>query len=604
MHSAPERLNIMGKGNRSRQDRALETVAVTEETYTKNIKRTTRIVTIIVALFLIACIALTTVVNTGILVRLSNVAKTKNYSVNGSILSYLIYSQAQQLAYNYQQYGLDTTVEDILATSYGPAEEGKTYFDYFAESSLASIKQMLILCEYADANGIKLSEDDIKDIDENIAALEEAAASNYYSTSQYIKLMYGPGVSKNDVRTALELSALSSAAYEKLEETLDSQVTDEKMKEYIEKNVASFYTADYLSYTFTAELEAAGAEATDEEKAAYEADKTAMTELATKLAGAKTEEEFKQIVRDYLVNTNASELFDTAYVEDYLGEDESKKPEDAPADDVLAADKAEILKKLDAYLLSLDSDEEAEEEKEEEETEEKTEYRKALDKIYEEIKTDAEKVYSSLLVEDVPHYDPETAEEDIEELDKWLFDDATKANDTKQITSEGDKKSTYTVYFLKNASHLNEEETENVAHLLVKFESDKPSDSEKAAAKAEAEKHLADFLAGGDTSKDAFEKFAKELTDDSGVIYENVRLGKMVEPFEDWLFDETRKEGDTGIVETEFGYHVMYYISQGELVWENDARNGVIGELFEAWIEAEAVTYGYSANEKALGVIN
>ena len=36
----------------------------------------------------------------------------------------------------------------------------------------------------------------------------------------------------------------------------------------------------------------------------------------------------------------------------------------------------------------------------------------------------------------------------------------------------------------------------------------------------------------------------------------------MVDAFENWCFDANRNPGDTGIVETTYGYHVMYF--QGE----------------------------------------
>ena len=100
----------MGKGNRSRQDRALETVNNTDyETAPKNTKLITTIATAAVACLLVACLALSAVVNTGILVRSRTVAKTDNFSASGSIAAYLIYAQAQEMAALYQQYGLSFT---------------------------------------------------------------------------------------------------------------------------------------------------------------------------------------------------------------------------------------------------------------------------------------------------------------------------------------------------------------------------------------------------------------------------------------------------------------------------------------------------------------
>ena len=48
----------------------------------------------------------------------------------------------------------------------------------------------------------------------------------------------------------------------------------------------------------------------------------------------------------------------------------------------------------------------------------------------------------------------------------------------------------------------------------------------------------------------------------NGGLYEDVHPGQMVTEFNDWCFDASRKPGDTGIVKTSYGYHVMYFVSQ------------------------------------------
>ena len=38
----------------------------------------------------------------------------------------------------------------------------------------------------------------------------------------------------------------------------------------------------------------------------------------------------------------------------------------------------------------------------------------------------------------------------------------------------------------------------------------------------------------------------------------------MVKPFQDWSLDESRQTGDTGIVKTDYGYHIMYFVGLGD----------------------------------------
>jgi hypothetical protein len=566
----------MGKGNRSRQDRAFETVQNIQEETPKNTKLITTIATIAVSLLLVGCLLLSVVVNTGIVLRTQTAAKTDNFSVSGTVMSYLIYSQAQQMVALYQQYGINYTLADVLNSS----------FDSMATSTLDQVKQMLVLCEYAKANGIELSAEDEKAIDDYMASIDEAAANNLYSTNSYIKLMYGNGVNASDIRKSLELNYLSNAAYKAIEAKLETEITEEAMNKYIEENVDLFYMADYLTYTYTAELTPAGAEATVEETQAYEAEKAAMAALAEKLAAVKSADEFKSTAADHIVNTTCSEKFDELYEKEALT--------DAPAADVLAADKANVLALV---LKSLTSEEEVKFEKSADNA-----YNNALSEIFDELCDEAQTAYDAIVKEDSLHYDPETEADKITELDKWLFDEATKVGDTKTVPSEGDKKSTYSVYFMENTSHLDESETKDVAHILVQFESSKPTDEQKAAAKAEAEQILADYLAGEKT-QEAFEKLGEEKTDDSNVVYEGVAKGQMVEAFENWIFDEARTAGETGIVETEYGYHVMFFIGDGKLAWENTAHSGVLSDLFTDWVEANAETYHYTAKESVVNSI-
>ena len=61
----------------------------------------------------------------------------------------------------------------------------------------------------------------------------------------------------------------------------------------------------------------------------------------------------------------------------------------------------------------------------------------------------------------------------------------------------------------------------------------------------------------------------------------------MVDPFDEWCFDDARKAGDTGIVKTDYGYHVMYYVSKGEAVfWFEAAKSDLQTERENALEES------------------
>jgi hypothetical protein len=69
----------------------------------------------------------------------------------------------------------------------------------------------------------------------------------------------------------------------------------------------------------------------------------------------------------------------------------------------------------------------------------------------------------------------------------------------------------------------------------------------------------------------------------------------MVEPFENWCFDETRKTGDTGLVKTTYGYHIMYYVS-AQPQWEYHCREEILNEWTQKWLLDVASQYLMTVN--------
>lgn len=104
--------------------------------------------------------------------------------------------------------------------------------------------------------------------------------------------------------------------------------------------------------------------------------------------------------------------------------------------------------------------------------------------------------------------------------------------------------------------------------------------SEEAWAYAENKaQEILDQWLSGDMTEESFGELANEHSDDNsgnvtnGGIYTDVYMGQMVEAFEEWCFDSSRQPGDYGIVKTEYGYHVMYFVRA-----DNEADNWVCDE--------------------------
>lgn len=185
-----------------------------------------------------------------------------------------------------------------------------------------------------------------------------------------------------------------------------------------------------------------------------------------------------------------------------------------------------------------------------------------------------------------------------EEAQKWAFDSSRKAGDKTVIAADN---AVY-VFYMVEPRHRNDDFTVNVRHILLST-----SEAKDDAAKASVKKNAEDILnqwKSGDKTEESFAALATEKTADTGSqsnggLYENVTRGSMVETFDAWCFDETRKPGDTGIVETEYGYHIMYFVNKNdEPYWKTEVKETKASKDADAKLEEIAKEDAYKIEEK------
>ena len=198
---------------------------------------------------------------------------------------------------------------------------------------------------------------------------------------------------------------------------------------------------------------------------------------------------------------------------------------------------------------------------------------------------------------------------------EWVSDPSRVAGDTKvfpneSTTTDDDGKETTTTYgyyvVMFESSTDNVKPMANVRHLLVAFEGGTKdssgnttySDEEKAAAKTKAEELLEQWKSG-DATEDSFAELVKNNTADTasastGGLYENINPGSnYVTSFKDWALED-HQPGDTGIVETEYGYHIMYFVGGTEQTYrdymiENQLHSDDMQSWYDGLVEATTV---------------
>lgn len=196
-------------------------------------------------------------------------------------------------------------------------------------------------------------------------------------------------------------------------------------------------------------------------------------------------------------------------------------------------------------------------------------------------------------------YQNTTEEESKTELEKWIFADGT----VKGSTYVEETTTSSTVYFAVSDTHRNEDETRDMYHVLL---------SPDIYDSLENAKLLADNLYTSwkedGSSLEAFKELANKYTTDyatsyTGGYYGNVASGDLVSPLNDWLFDAERKVGDTSVIETEYGIHIIYYAGEGEPYWKVSVIQAIKDEKSASLMESYAELYEVEVVEANLKYI-
>lgn len=410
-----------------------------------------------------------------------------------------IVSYYEQYA-SYGYYSLDTTKD--YSKQYTTDDDGNkiSWQKFFETEALKEVEQITTYYSKALEEGVTLTSAQKKTIDKQISTLKDSASQNDVSLDQYIKANFGTYCSEDTIRLMLEQYYLSANYKGKFK--CETKVTDNDVDKYYND-----HKNDYKKIEFY-----------------YIASPYDATDDNSKNESIKTAEKIMAKMKDK---------------------------------------KSVIALVPEVYSSYIDSQVKSSMEQDSTLTEKKA-------------REEAVKSYESNVVTTVSGSDSPFDDK----MNTWLFSDDTKVGSKKYYIDES---AGYIYIVLKTSkASVEEDETYTVRHILVAPESDSNSssstsekteytDEQWAAAKKKADSILAKFNKT-DKSEYEFAKLAEQYSTDSastssgsndsfGGLYESVTLGQMVPDFEKWSIDDSRKYGDTGIVKSDYGYHIMFFIN-------------------------------------------
>lgn len=497
----------------------------------KKLKVYTTTFWIVMALCL--CIVVTTVLSNPVknVLYKNNVAVTVgDHEVSSVELNYFFIDTVNDYINQFGEYAsylLDTTTP--LNKQVIDKESGETLADSLLKAAESTLKRTYALYDLAMEKGFKLDEEDEKAIDTLVTNMEfYAMYYGYGDVKSYLQGIYGNGSEVESYREYQRINLIADRYYAEYAETLD--YNDEQIREYEagkdgegENAKDRFHNFSSVTYSYY-----------------YVA--------CNKWAPEKDDKGNK-----------------IEYTADQLKEAREKAKAAAEA---LAAGKFEDLAAFDKAIGEMEINKD------------------------EKTKPTASRFEDQLV--------PQVSHKDVRE---WLISKDLKEGDLTVIensTGEGDKKEVKGYYVVRFGSlDENRFNLKDVRHILIKFEGGKYNsttgqttftDAEKKAALEKAEKIYNEWVKSGASEED-FKDLVEEHSGDTasvedGGLYENVYPGQMVEKFEDFCYDENRKAGDHGIVESTYGYHIMFFVGDSDVTYRDFMIKAELrADELEEWLD-------------------
>lgn len=507
-----------------------------EQKEAKKLKSYTLVFAVVVLAVLIAAvviIAVTAYNNSGIKERSTDALTVGEHTLNNAELNYY-YIEAINEYYSSMtsQYGDYATMYMAMMgldvtqpLNELPYGEDSTYADFFVDLAVQNATETLTFYDMATAAGHKLTEEEQKALDTSIENMSVYGTMyGYTDMDDYIASVYGPGSSEESYVEYMTAVTVSQSFRNAKYNELSYD--SDAIEAYNKEHFDDFSSFDYSVFTaYVSDFIDCPADADDEEHQ-HSAEETAAAEAACKEAMEKIAA--SGVTTPVALNKALDSL------EVYSGKNKKCTENDS------------IL-------------------------------------------------FSSITNPDIA---------------AWLNEDGRKAGDITLLTHEitntdadGNKTTSIQGYYIVLFEGRNDNEVNmvNVRHILKKFVGGTTdpttgvttySEEDKATTLAAITEVKEQWIADGAT-EEAFTALVSKNTNDTasastGGLMEDVYPGQTVEGFDDWCFDPARKAGDCEIVETEFGYHLIYFVETQDVLFrdymiENTLRN----TDFEAWYNAQ-----------------
>ena len=425
-----------------------------------------------------------------------------------------------------------------------------SFRDYFLQQAKTQALQMMVLTLKGEAENFQPENPD--GWQDMLQELKDVAASFDISVEKYISEVYGKALNLETMISYYKMNYYASEFYTKI---FERNYTDDLKDEFYKKNANDYdvfdtylYGFTYKTYTYTAPKD--GETVKDGEPTSKE-EAEKMSEESKKKAESDAKE--------FLNRLNAGEDFDALAKEYFDRKAKAEAKEGEEPETFETALKSEL--SLGEYVSAIQT---------------------------------------------------------------WLKHATREAGD-QEVVADTTNKTYYVAKFV--GRKVDPSQAATVRHILLGYKelkeipadatAEKKAELEKENAEIEkynkeqkekAEKLLKDWKAG-EATEDSFAALVKENSEDTGSVnnggkYEKFSQGAMVDEFDKWCFDESRKYGDTDLVETEYGMHIMFYVSDDGNYYEHVLLENMRKADYDTWYSAATKDYTVKYHNFGLSLVN
>ena len=477
-----------------------------------------------------------------------------------------------------------------------------TWADYFIDQAQYNIKSTYAVYDLAMEAGFTLGETETTSLETNMTYMNlYAALGGYKNIDKYLISIYGNGSTEESYRAYLEKCTIAEAYYTAYAEDLKFDAEALSAYNALHERELNGYSYAYYYLDITSFYPEGAGTKDDKGNMTYTTEETAAAIEAAKAAAETLKngtypdlDSFDKAINELDVNKETPSDDSSSTTKTTDGENNDENTDDETTD-------GETNDETDDETTDGETDDETTEE------EEKPDYKYKSTKKENVLFADLDTLFADWI----------SGKTGVNEDGEAMFGNMPAEGATKVFTrtsGTGENEKTLGFYVVRNGGRTdNRINLVNVRHILVMFKDANGktysdgiktfTEAQKKVAMLDINKIKSDFE-DGEKTEEAFGKLAEEKSEDpgskeNGGLYEKVYPGQMVTNFNDWCFDESRQAGDYEVVETEYGYHLIYFVGECDLnyrdymITENlrvEAMNDWYTELMDNAVITEVTT--------------